>query len=65
MAAWICRHTGVAAETVFVANYGQSFQRQPVFSTCRMPLITRRSSTLRAPGWFFGRCGSISAHASG
>ncbi len=43
---------------------GQSFQRQPAFSTCRMPLITRRSSTRRAPGWFFGRCGSIAAHAS-
>jgi len=26
--------------------------------------MTRRSSTLRAPGWFFGRCGSIAAHAS-
>ncbi len=29
-----------------------------------MPEITRRSSTLRAPGWFCGRCGSIRAHAS-
>jgi len=29
-----------------------------------MPEITRRSSTLRAPGWFFGKCGSIAAHAS-
>jgi hypothetical protein len=29
-----------------------------------MPEITRRSSTLRAPGWFFGRCGSIRAQAS-
>ncbi len=28
------------------------------------PEITRRSSTRRAPGWFFGRCGSIAAHAS-
>ena len=29
-----------------------------------MPEITRRSSTRRAPGWFFGRCGSIAAHCS-
>ena len=29
-----------------------------------MPEITRRSSTRRAPGWFFGRCGSIAAYAS-
>jgi hypothetical protein len=29
-----------------------------------MPEITRRSSTRRAPGWFFGKCGSIAAHAS-
>jgi hypothetical protein len=29
-----------------------------------MPEITRLSSTRRAPGWFFGRCGSIAAHAS-
>ena len=29
-----------------------------------MPLITRRSSTRRAPGWFFGNCGSIAAQAS-
>jgi hypothetical protein len=28
-----------------------------------MPEITLRSSTLRAPGWFFGKCGSITAHA--
>jgi hypothetical protein len=27
-----------------------------------MPLMTRRSSVLRAPGWFFGRSGSITAH---
>lgn len=27
-----------------------------------MPLITRRSSTRRAPGWFFGRCRLIAAH---
>lgn len=31
---------------------------------CTMPEITRRSSTRRAPGWFFGRCGSIAAHAA-
>jgi hypothetical protein len=29
-----------------------------------MPEITRRSSTRLAPGWFFGKCGSIAAHAS-
>jgi hypothetical protein len=29
-----------------------------------MPEITRRSSTRRAPGWFFGKCGSIAVHAS-
>ncbi len=29
-----------------------------------MPEITRRSSTRRAPGWFFGRRGSIAAHCS-
>ena len=31
---------------------------------CTMPEITRRSSTRRAPGWFFGKCGSIAAHAA-
>ena len=29
-----------------------------------MPEITLRSSTRRAPGWFFGKCGSIAAYAS-
>ena len=29
-----------------------------------MPEITRRSSTRRAPGWFFGKCGSIAAQAA-
>src|SRR5690606_35206348 len=29
-----------------------------------MPEITLRSSTRRAPGWFFGRWGSIARHAS-
>ena len=29
-----------------------------------MPEITRRSSTRRAPGWFFGNCSSIAAHAA-
>jgi hypothetical protein len=29
-----------------------------------MPEITLRSSTRRAPGWFFGKCGSITAQAS-
>jgi hypothetical protein len=31
--------------------------------TCRMPEITRRSSTRRAPGWLLGRCGPIAVHA--
>jgi hypothetical protein len=26
--------------------------------------MTRRSSTRRAPGWFFGKCGSIADQAS-
>jgi hypothetical protein len=29
-----------------------------------MPEITRLWSTRLAPGWFFGRCGSIAAHCS-
>jgi hypothetical protein len=29
-----------------------------------MPLMTRRSSTRRAPGWFLGSSGSITAHAA-
>lgn len=29
-----------------------------------MPEITLRSSTRRAPGWFFGKCGSMAAQAS-
>jgi hypothetical protein len=29
-----------------------------------MPEMTRRSSTRRAPGWFFGKCGSIADQAS-
>ncbi len=29
-----------------------------------MPEITLRSSTRGAPGWFFGKCGSIAFHAS-
>jgi hypothetical protein len=28
-----------------------------------MPLMTLRSSTRRAPGWFFGKSGSIAAQA--
>jgi len=28
-----------------------------------MPLITRRSSTRRAPGWFLGNNGAIAAQA--
>lgn len=29
-----------------------------------MPEMTRRSLTRRAPGWFFGACGSIRFHWS-
>jgi len=29
-----------------------------------MPEIIRRSSTRRAPGWFFSKCGSIAFQAS-
>jgi hypothetical protein len=29
-----------------------------------MPLMTRRSSTRRAPGWFLGNSGSIAAQAA-
>jgi hypothetical protein len=32
-------------------------------STWMMPLMTRRSSTRRAPGWFLGKSGSIAAQA--
>ena len=32
-------------------------------STWMMPLMTRRSSTRRAPGWFFGKSGPIAAQA--
>jgi hypothetical protein len=42
---------------------GQSRQGQPERNTWRMPLITRRSSTRRAPGWFVGNSGSITAQA--
>lgn len=37
---------------------------EPTFRTCRMPLITRLSSTRGLPGWPWGRCGSIRAQAS-
>jgi hypothetical protein len=36
----------------------------PLFSTRTIPLITRRSSTRRAPGRFFGSNGSIAAHCA-
>ena len=41
-----------------------SRQRHPVLRTCKMPLMTRRSSTRGLPGLPRGRCGSIAAHAS-
>src|SRR5205814_2684345 len=34
---------------------GQSHQRQPLFSTCTMPLMTRRSSTRSTPRTSVGR----------
>src|SRR5829696_8551578 len=40
------------------------FPATPRFLHVQDGAITRRSSTLRAPGWFFGRCGSIAAQAS-
>ena len=43
---------------------GQSFQQQPLFSICRMPLRTRRSSARSLPRTSVGRCGSISRHCS-
>jgi hypothetical protein len=58
--------TIVAVKMVVGGPYsgGQSLQRQPERSTCRTPLMTRRSSTRGAPGRPFGRCGSITAQAS-
>src|SRR6266566_7174611 len=43
---------------------GQSHHRQPLFSTCKMPLITRRSSTRSLPRTSCGKCGSICLHCS-
>src|SRR5258705_719377 len=43
---------------------GQSHHRQPLFSTCKMPLITRRSSTRSLPRTSLGKCGSICRHCS-
>src|SRR5215469_2397307 len=43
---------------------GQSHQRQPLFSTCTMPLMTRRSSTRSTPRTSVGRRGSIRFHCS-
>src|SRR3954470_17679524 len=43
---------------------GQSHQRQPLFSTCTMPLITRRSSARLTPRTSVGRRGSIRSHCS-
>src|SRR5580658_2722581 len=38
---------------------GQSHHRQPLLSTCTIPLITRRSSTRSLPRTSAGKCGSI------
>src|SRR5260370_335639 len=43
---------------------GQSHPRQPLFSTCKMPLITRRSSTRSFPRTSVGKNGSILCHCS-
>src|SRR6185437_8365229 len=43
---------------------GQSHHRQPLFNTCKMPLITRRSSTRSLPRTSVGKCGSILCHCS-
>ena len=42
---------------------GRSCRRHPTRRTRMIPLITRRSSTRRAPGWFVGKCGLIAARA--
>ena len=42
----------------------QSHQRQPLFSTCKMPLSTRRSSTRILPRTSVGKSGPIFAHWS-
>jgi hypothetical protein len=39
-------------------------ERQPLFSTCTMPLMTRRSSTRSTPRTSVGRRGSIRFHCS-
>src|SRR5881398_3214799 len=44
--------------------FGQSCQRQPIFSTCMIPLKMRRSSLRLGPGWLKGKCGTIFAHCS-
>jgi hypothetical protein len=43
---------------------GQSHHRHPLFRTCRMPLITRLSSTRSLPRTSLGKCGSIRHHCS-
>src|SRR5215468_12614220 len=43
---------------------GQSCQRHPVFSTCMIPLKTRRLFCGFGPGRFIGIRGSIFAHCS-
>src|SRR6185437_7065190 len=43
---------------------GQSHQRQPLLSTCTIPLMTRRSSTRSTPRTSVGKCGSIRIHCS-
>jgi hypothetical protein len=43
---------------------GQSHQRQPLLSTCTMPLITRRSSTRSTPRTSVGKWGLIRDHCS-
>jgi hypothetical protein len=48
----------------FAIVQGQSLQRQPLLSTCTIPLITRRSSLRSTPRTSVGKCGSIRAHCS-
>src|SRR3954467_1548105 len=43
---------------------GQSHQRQPLLSTCTIPLMTRRSSARSTPRTSVGKCGSIRSHCS-
>ena len=44
--------------------FGGTLRQDPVSRTCKIPLMTRRSSTRGLPGLPRGRCRSIAAYAS-